>query len=169
MLSISNIGSHQASTYYKKDGYYCRLNDSDNSWQGKLKDKLGLSDAVVKEEFDLLVGTNKERAGYDLCFSAPKSVSIAMCLDEATRNDMLAAHEAANGRAVFALGGERQQQQRQPGLVVGDDAWSPQRRAGQDQRANQPSEQYFRLHDSLLVVSTETVPPDPVNLPPPPR
>ena len=95
MLSISNIGSHQASTYYKQDGYYCRLDDCDNVWQGKLKDQLGLADPVDREEFDLLVGTNKERAGYDLCFSAPKSVSIAMCLDEATRNDMLAAHEAA--------------------------------------------------------------------------
>ena len=95
MLSISNIGSHQASTYYKKDGYYCRLDGRDNAWQGKLKDKLGLSDAVVKEDFDLLVGTSKERAGYDLCFSAPKSVSIGMCLDEETRTDMIDAHEKA--------------------------------------------------------------------------
>ena len=63
MLSISNIGSHQASTYYKQDGYYCRLDDCDNVWQGKLKDQLGLADPVDREEFDLLVGTNKVRAG----------------------------------------------------------------------------------------------------------
>lgn len=95
MLSISNIGAKQASSYYEKDNYYCRRDNMDNSWQGKLKDKLHLEDQVYKSEFDELVKMRKERAGYDLCFSAPKSVSVAMAMDDKTREDMVAAHDAA--------------------------------------------------------------------------
>lgn len=95
MLSISNINSAQASSYYKKDGYYARLDDKDNVWQGKLKDELFLPDNVTQKDFDALVKEREERAGFDLCFSAPKSVSVAMCLSEETRLDMIKAHEAA--------------------------------------------------------------------------
>lgn len=95
MLSISNIGAKQASSYYEKDNYYCRRDDLDNSWQGKLKDKLGLEDQVHKAEFDHLVQMRKERAGFDLCFSAPKSVSVAMAMDDSLRADMIKAHDAA--------------------------------------------------------------------------
>jgi len=92
MLSISNIGSAQASSYYEKDGYYARMDDMDNQWQGKLTETLGLPYNVVKEDFDALVKERKERAGFDLCFSAPKSVSVALCLDDVTRYDMIKAH-----------------------------------------------------------------------------
>ena len=95
MLSISNINAAQASSYYKKDGYYARLDDKDNVWQGKLKDELYLPANVTQKDFDALVKDKEERAGFDLCFSAPKSVSVAMCLDEQTRLDMIKAHEAA--------------------------------------------------------------------------
>ncbi|MEN6621133.1 MAG: MobF family relaxase [Smithella sp.] len=95
MLSISNIGASQASNYYQKDGYYVRQDSSDDTWQGKLKSELDLPDEVTKEHFDCLINVRKERAGFDLCFSAPKSVSVALCVDEVTRQNMTSAHEAA--------------------------------------------------------------------------
>lgn len=95
MLSISNVGAHQASSYYTKDGYYVRRDDKDNYWQGKLQSELGLPENINPEQFNLIVKNREERAGFDLCFSAPKSVSVAMCLDESTRQNMIEAHEAA--------------------------------------------------------------------------
>lgn len=95
MLSISNIGAHQASTYYKKDDYYAREGQTD-FWQGNLKDELKLPDQVKPEDFNALIGPRKERAGFDLAFSAPKSVSVAaLCTDEPTRQAMLEAHNTA--------------------------------------------------------------------------
>ena len=95
MLSISNVGAKQAGSYYDKDGYYARMEDKDNSWFGSLKQDLGLPEELKKEDFNKLVQERKERAGFDLCFSAPKSVSIAMCMDEQIRRDMLEAHNKA--------------------------------------------------------------------------
>lgn len=85
MLSISNVGSHQAASYYNQDGYYVRDDNEDNTWQGKLKNELKLPDNVTKEHFNAPIQERKERAGFDLCFSAPKSVSVAICLDEKIR------------------------------------------------------------------------------------
>lgn len=93
MLGISNIGERQATTYYTKDGYYAR-NESDDRWQGSLREELGLLETITHEDFHRLT-SGKKRAGYDLCFSAPKSVSIAMTVSAETRQDMLAAHHAA--------------------------------------------------------------------------
>lgn len=96
MLSMSNVSAAQAGTYYEKDGYYVRLDAADNQWQGGLKEELNLSDNVTKADFDTLVNSRNERAGIDLCFSAPKSVSVAaLCLDDETRKEVIAAHEAA--------------------------------------------------------------------------
>lgn len=95
MLSIANIGSHQAASYYKQDGYYVRSGGQDSAWQGKLKEEFSLPDNVTKEHFNLFVKERKERAGYDLCFSAPKSVSVALCLNETIRQDMIQAHQIA--------------------------------------------------------------------------
>ncbi len=95
MLSISNVGAKQAGSYYDKDGYYARMEDKDNSWFGSLKQDLGLSEELKKVNFNQLVQERKERAGFDLCFSAPKSVSIAMCMDGEIRRDMLEAHNKA--------------------------------------------------------------------------
>lgn len=92
MLSISNISAQQAGSYYAKDDYYVR-NESGDHWQGKIREELGLPEIVKKEDFNRLLA-GKKRAGFDLCFSAPKSVSIAYTLPEA-KADMLAAHAAA--------------------------------------------------------------------------
>lgn len=103
MLSISNISANQASTYYDKDGYYARLDGAADHWQGKLKSELALPDNVNKADFDRLVAERRERAGFDLTFSAPKSVSIAMCLSPVARQDMLAAHNAAVQQALAEI------------------------------------------------------------------
>ena len=95
MLSISNIGNKQASSYYEKDNYYCRRDDLDNAWQGKLVELAELPQQVNKEDFNAFLKGRDERAGFDLCFSAPKSVSVAMVIDDNTRRDMVAAHDAA--------------------------------------------------------------------------
>jgi conjugative relaxase-like TrwC/TraI family protein len=95
MLSISNVGAKQAASYYDKDGYYARMEDNSDHWQGRLKEDLNLSDDLTKEDFNALVNEREERAGYDLCFSAPKSVSIAMCLGGENRQGMISAHNIA--------------------------------------------------------------------------
>ena len=100
MLSISNIGNKQASSYYEKDNYYCRRDDLDNSWQGKLVELAELPPQVKQEDFNALIKGRDERAGFDLCFSAPKSVSVAMVTDDNTRRDMVAAHDAAVARVL---------------------------------------------------------------------
>jgi conjugative relaxase-like TrwC/TraI family protein len=101
MLSLTNISTAQASTYYEKDDYYTR---SGGMWQGKLTELKGFSPEVAKVDFDSMVkkheifdykNNNREkRAGFDLCFSVPKSVSLAMC-DENMRAEIIEAHQQA--------------------------------------------------------------------------
>jgi len=95
MLSISNVSANQAASYYAKDGYYARMDNDGDHWFGNLQKELNLPYNLTKEDFDLLIHGKKERAGYDLCFSAPKSVSIALALGDEIREDMLEAHNAA--------------------------------------------------------------------------
>jgi conjugative relaxase-like TrwC/TraI family protein len=92
LLSVANVSAGQASSYYEKDDYYVR--DEGGLWQGELKDKFDLPDGITKEDFDRFVNQHEERAGFDLCFSAPKSVSIAFCREE-NREDVLDAHNRA--------------------------------------------------------------------------
>jgi conjugative relaxase-like TrwC/TraI family protein len=90
MLSISSVTSAQAGTYYTggKDNYYSA---GEGQWYGKGAELLSLSGPIEKEVFEaLLEGTDptganqlvpaasngEHRAGRDLTFSAPKSVSI---------------------------------------------------------------------------------------------
>ncbi len=87
------VSASQASTYYYESDPITSPNDeSENSlWQGSLAQELSLTGAVKAEDFKALLaghdtksdkilvqaGVNKEhRAGIDLVFSAPKSVSI---------------------------------------------------------------------------------------------
>jgi len=101
MLSLTNISTAQASTYYARDDYYTR---SGGMWQGNLTALKGFTPEVQKADFDALVKKHetfnnqdagrKPRAGFDLCFSIPKSVSIAMC-DESMKNEIIEAHRQA--------------------------------------------------------------------------
>lgn len=96
MLSIFALTSAaSASSYYEQDNYYTDDSQeakSESAWYGKGAKHLGLSGSVDKQQFskflegklpngEQLGRINKEgklehRPGYDLTFSAPKSVSI---------------------------------------------------------------------------------------------
>lgn len=52
MLSISNIGLNQASSYYEKDDYYSRSSTDGDDWQGKLKNNYSFSDKFNPVEFN---------------------------------------------------------------------------------------------------------------------
>ncbi|WP_300002335.1 conjugative transfer relaxase/helicase TraI [uncultured Cedecea sp.] len=114
MLSISQVKSAggAASYYTDKDNYYV-IGSMDERWQGKGAEALGLDGKVDKQVFtDLLKGklpdgsnlsrmengVNKHRAGYDLTFSAPKSVSILAMLGGDKR--LIDAHNQAVTEAI---------------------------------------------------------------------
>jgi conjugative relaxase-like TrwC/TraI family protein len=117
MLSITPIGAAGAEHYYTRaDEYYREHETAPSAWQGKGAGRLGLSGPVETEQFtNLLAGrtsdgssqliagsranNDQHRAGYDLTFSAPKSVSV---LALAARDErLIAAHDAAV-RAVLS-------------------------------------------------------------------
>ncbi len=96
MLSFSQVKSAgSAGNYYtEKDNYYV-IGNMEERWQGKGAELLGLEGKVDKQVFTELLqgklpdgsdltriqdGVNKHRPGYDLTFSAPKSVSMLAML-----------------------------------------------------------------------------------------
>jgi conjugative relaxase-like TrwC/TraI family protein len=99
MMSIGSVKSAgSAGNYYTdKDNYYV-IGSMDERWQGKGAEALGLEGKPVdKAVFTEILkgklpdgsdltrmqdGTNKHRPGYDLTFSAPKSVSVMAMLGE---------------------------------------------------------------------------------------
>lgn len=120
MLSITPIKcASQASSYYEADNYYAK--DSAEAtqashWWGTGAVKLGLKGFVTKNDFQSLLegklpsgqqlgrfneGEVKHRPGYDLTFSAPKSVSI---LAEVGKDERLtSAHDKAVNAALSYL------------------------------------------------------------------
>ncbi len=97
MLSIKNIESSQvAASYFQKDDYYAGKEGSPESegvWWGKGAETMGLTGKVDSEVFKELLdghlpngeqlgtvrekgGEKEHRPGWDLTFSAPKSVSV---------------------------------------------------------------------------------------------
>ncbi len=89
MVSITNVSAGQAKQYYQKDNYYTK---NTGQWQGKGAETLGLRGEIEQDDFlKLIYGkapdgsfeiraggeAQKHRAGVDITFSAPKSVSIA--------------------------------------------------------------------------------------------
>lgn len=96
MMSIAQVRSAgSAAGYYSdRDNYYV-LGSLEDRWAGKGAEQLGLQGAVDKEVFTRVLegrlpggadlsrqqdGGNKHRPGYDLTFSAPKSVSLMAML-----------------------------------------------------------------------------------------
>lgn len=96
MLSFSVVKSAgSAGNYYTdKDNYYV-LGSMGERWAGQGAEQLGLQGGVDKDVFTRLLegrlpdgadlsrmqdGSNKHRPGYDLTFSAPKSVSMMAML-----------------------------------------------------------------------------------------
>ena len=94
MLSLTVISPNQGETYYTAENYYSNEeNQANSTWSGKGAKSLGLSGQVQGEAFKNLLHGNsprgdktlsgrkinleKHRAGIDLTFSAPKSLSLA--------------------------------------------------------------------------------------------
>ncbi|EMM5198935.1 conjugative relaxase, partial [Escherichia coli] len=114
MLSFSVVKSAgSAGNYYTdKDNYYV-LGSMGERWAGQGAEQLGLQGSVDKDIFTRLLegrlpdgadlsrmqdGSNKHRPGYDLTFSAPKSVSMMAMLGGDKR--LIDAHNQAVDFAV---------------------------------------------------------------------
>ena len=101
MLSVQACSGEMAGSYFAdaEDNYYTRDQSSADQWQGKLCEKLGLEDgaAVKAEDFQVILSARDSKcAGYDLTFSAPKSVSIVSQIGtDQARRDMMEAHQEA--------------------------------------------------------------------------
>lgn len=95
MLSLAPVSAHQGQTYYAQENYYTQNRTVENSqWQGIGAQRLGLRGNIAAREFQTLLegfaprskqklngdgdtSAAEHRAGIDLTFSAPKSVSLA--------------------------------------------------------------------------------------------
>lgn len=114
MMSIAQVRSAgSAGNYYTdKDNYYV-LGSMGERWAGRGAEQLGLQGSVDKDVFTRLLegklpdgadlsrmqdGSNKHRPGYDLTFSAPKSVSVMAMLSGDKR--LIDAHNQAVDFAV---------------------------------------------------------------------
>lgn len=109
MMSISRpMSAAHAGSYFSKDDYYL---STEGMWQGRAAEALGLTGPVSRDDFSALAtGMNPQReetlvasgpggehrAGVDVTFSAPKSVSILSLADDR----LLEAHRAAVTRTL---------------------------------------------------------------------
>ncbi len=107
MLSMASISSaSSAGSYYTKDNYYTAEDGLGKSeWGGEAAKELGLEGAVEEKAFEQILegrlpngetlsGGAKEHApGFDLTFSAPKSVSLMALIGGDKR--LVAAHNEA--------------------------------------------------------------------------
>lgn len=98
MLSISSIKGDSA--YYSHEDNYYVSGSLESRWLGDGAEKLGLKGEVANADMDairqgklpdgtdlsrMVNGVNKHRSGYDLTFSAPKSVSMMILIGGDTR------------------------------------------------------------------------------------
>lgn len=98
----------QASTYYELDDYYSEDDQAPSAWFGRAAGELGLSGAVDRDQFAGLLngklrdgrrlgtmraGQLEHRPGWDITYSAPKSVSIMA--EIAGDRRLVDAHDAA--------------------------------------------------------------------------
>jgi conjugative relaxase-like TrwC/TraI family protein len=115
MLSIGAVGgAGAAASYFNKDDYYARDDGSPSEWLGAGSEALGLEGPVDKDDLQAVLdgqvigadqvlgrmvdGERQHRSGYDLTFSAPKSVSI---MAEIAGDDrLIKAHDEAVRAAV---------------------------------------------------------------------
>lgn len=120
MLSICTLkSSSQASQYYQSENYYSQDGEAGYSqWLGKGSEKLGLEGPVNEQDFKnlldghnqtgnkLIQGTNgkNHRPGYDLTFSAPKSVSILGIVGDDKR--VMEAHRNAVKKVISSIESE---------------------------------------------------------------
>ncbi len=108
VASISALSSSgQAASYYEADDYYTGDDMAPSAWEGQAAADLGLSGEVDRDDFRALLdgrvageqlgtardGKIEHRPGWDITFSAPKSVSIMAQVAGDKR--LIAAHGAA--------------------------------------------------------------------------
>lgn len=109
MMSVSRpMSAAHAGSYFSKDDYYL---STEGRWQGRAAEALGLTGPVSRDDFSALAtGMNPQReetlvasgpggehrAGVDVTFSAPKSVSILSLADDR----LLEVHRAAVTRTL---------------------------------------------------------------------
>ena len=124
MLSIGRIADSRAVYFFEEivlggdDSYYTQAGEAPGSWIGRGSESLGLSGQVKQEQIaNVLAGlapggglkvreTEVARPGFDLTFSAPKSVSLAWALGDADQKEAVAAaHREAVLEAVRYLEG----------------------------------------------------------------
>lgn len=123
MLSIGKLGAEQAGYYERqvangRDDYYSGKGEAPGSWTGRGAAILGLEGLVETAQFNALIagidpsdpalerslrdkpGTPKV-VGFDLTFSAPKSISVEFATqDPETAAQLIAAHESAVAAAL---------------------------------------------------------------------
>ena len=114
MLSIGVVRSSMAAaSYFAKDNYYSQHEEGPSHWFGAGAEKLGLAGEVEAGRFKELLegridaetqlgrirdGEHQHLHGWDLTFSAPKSVSLAALVGGDER--LVAAHDAAVREAL---------------------------------------------------------------------
>ncbi|WP_419318824.1 MobF family relaxase [Caulobacter sp. ErkDOM-E] len=114
VASISGLSnSAQAASYYEADDYYSEGGLAPSAWRGEAADALGLSGDVDRDQFKALLdgflptgdvlgtvrnGEREHRPGWDLTFSAPKSLSVMALVAGDTR--LIKAHDEAAATAL---------------------------------------------------------------------
>ena len=116
MLSIGVLhSSAQAGSYYAQDDYYTKDSAGEPSqWDGRGAESLGLSGPVDRAQFEALLNgelpngvvlkrgqQGKHQPGWDLTFSAPKSVSLLALVGDDSR--VIEAHNLAVTEALRYL------------------------------------------------------------------
>ena len=118
MISLAALKPDQAAQYFKKDNYYSKDVQKENSrWSGKAAELMGLSGTVEATSFHHLChgkapdgqssvihgkkGEAIKRAGTDVCLSAPKSVSLLALVKGDTR--LVEAHREAVTLALSVM------------------------------------------------------------------
>jgi len=117
VASLSSLSSSaQAAIYYEADDYYAEGGGAPSAWLGSGADGLGLEGEVDPHQFRALLegilpdgstlGTHRDggrqhRPGWDLTFSAPKSVSV-MALVAGDRRLIQAHTEAVTSALAVA-------------------------------------------------------------------
>lgn len=115
LLSVGRVADSRAVYFFEEivlggdDSYYTQAGEAPGEWVGRGSRELGLAGRVDQEQVAAILAgltpdgmvklraTTVSRPGYDLTFSAPKSVSLAWALGEPDQAERVA---SAHGEAV---------------------------------------------------------------------
>jgi conjugative relaxase-like TrwC/TraI family protein len=174
MLSIGLVSAGQEQYYVElsREDYYTESGEPEGRWFGTGAARLGLDGTVGKDELSKLIqgfapsgeklvrnaGSETRRAGLDLTFNAPKSVSVlwSQAQGNETRKAIQEAHAAAveaalryiEQDAAFVRYGLDGANRKSAGLIVATFEHSSARLASPDQLAPDP-----HLHTHALVIN----------------